>query len=71
MLFRSAGVLIGGGLALMVTGVARKIVFGLTPTDPSVFVVAASVLAFAVVLGGWLPARCASRVDPLVALRHE
>ena len=66
-----AGVLIGGGVALMVTGVARKIVFGLTPTDPSVFVVAASVLAFAVVLGGWLPARRASRVDPLVALRHE
>jgi len=47
-----AGVLIGGGVAVMVTGVARKIVFGLTPTEPSVFVVAASVLAFAVVLGG-------------------
>jgi ABC-type antimicrobial peptide transport system permease subunit len=45
--------------------------FGLTPTDPSVFVVAASVLAVAAVLAGWLPAIRASRVDPLVALRHE
>jgi predicted permease len=66
-----AGVSIGAGVALMLTGLARKIVFGLTPTDPGVFVVAASVLALAAVLAGWLPARRASRVDPLVALRHE
>jgi predicted permease len=67
----AAGVVIGAGVALMVTGLARTILFGLTPTDPSVFVVAASVLAAAAVLAGWLPALHASRVDPLVALRHE
>jgi ABC-type antimicrobial peptide transport system permease subunit len=55
----------------VLTGVARTILFGLTPTDPGVFVVAASVLAVAAVLAGWLPAVRASRVDPLVALRHE
>jgi predicted permease len=66
-----AGVSIGAGGALVVTGLARKILFGLTPTDPGVFVVAASVLALAAGLAGWLPARRASRVDPLVALRHE
>ena len=66
-----AGVSIGAGVALVLTGVARKILFGLTPTDPNVFAVAASVLAVAAVLAGWLPARRASRVDPLVALRHE
>jgi predicted permease len=66
-----AGVSIGAGGALGLTGLARKMLFGLTPTDPSVFAVAASVLAVAAVLAGWLPARRASRVDPLVALRHE
>jgi ABC-type antimicrobial peptide transport system permease subunit len=66
-----AGVSIGAGGAFVLTGVVRKILFGLTPTDPSVFAVAASVLAVAAVLAGWLPAVRASRVDPLVALRHE
>jgi putative ABC transport system permease protein len=67
----AAGVSIGSALAPTVTGLARKILFGLTPTDPTAFVVAASVLATAAVLAGWLPAYRASRVDPLVALRHD
>jgi ABC-type antimicrobial peptide transport system permease subunit len=66
-----AGISIGAGGALVLTGLARTILFGLTPTDPGVFVVAASVLAVAAVLAGWLPAVRASRVDPLLALRHE
>ena len=66
-----AGASIGAGAAILVTGVVRNLLFGLTPTDPSVFAVAASVLAAAALLSGWLPARRASRVDPLVALRHE
>ncbi len=65
------GIAVGAGGALMLTGVARTILFGLTPTDPRVFAVAATVLAAAALLAGWLPARRASRVDPLVALRHE
>ncbi|HYU44299.1 MAG TPA: ABC transporter permease [Vicinamibacteria bacterium] len=66
-----AGVSLGAAGALVLTGLARKMLFGLTPTEPSVFAVAASVLAVAAALAGWLPARRASRVDPLVALRHE
>jgi hypothetical protein len=54
-----------------VTGFARRILFGLAPTEPGVFVVAASVLACAAILAAWLPVRRASRVDPLVALRDE
>ena len=66
-----AGISIGAGLALMLMGLARTILFGVTPSDPGVFAVAASILAGVAVLAAWLPARRASRVDPLVALRHE
>jgi ABC-type antimicrobial peptide transport system permease subunit len=67
----AAGVSLGAGGALVLTGLVHKLLFGLGPTDPLVFAVAASILASAAVLAGWLPARRASRVDPLVALRHE
>ena len=71
VLMFAAGALIGGAIATTLTGVASKILFGFTPVDPTVFAVAAMVLALAAGLAGWLPARRASRVDPLVALRHE
>jgi predicted permease len=65
------GVVLGGGAALMLTGLARSLLFGLTPTEPGVFALAASILTAAALLAGWVPARRASSVDPLVALRHE
>ncbi|HKE87177.1 MAG TPA: ABC transporter permease [Vicinamibacterales bacterium] len=65
------GVVIGGGIALMLTGLARSLLFGLTPTEPRVFALAAVILCTAALLAGWVPARRASSVDPLVALRHE
>jgi predicted permease len=65
------GIAIGTGGALLVTGLARNILFELTPTEPRMFLVAALVLAAAAGLAGWLPARRAARVDPLIALRHE
>jgi hypothetical protein len=65
------GVAIGSAAALTLTGFARTILFGLTPTDPGVFAVAALVLAAVGMLAGWLPARRAAHLDPLVSLRHE
>ena len=65
------GVLVGGGVALMLGRLARGLLFGLTPTDPSVFVVAAATLASAALVASVVPAHRASSVDPLVALRHE
>ena len=65
------GIAIGVGMSLMVTGLARGMLFGLTPTDPAVFALAASALTGAALIAGWLPARRASRVDPMNALRHE
>ena len=65
------GVAIGCGVALMLTGLARGLLFGLTPTDPGVFALAGSILCASALVAGWVPARRASSVDPLVALRHE
>jgi len=65
------GIAIGTGGALLLTGLSRSILFDLTPTEPRVFLVAALVLATAAALAGWVPARRAGRVNPLMALRHE
>jgi predicted permease len=66
-----AGVALGACAALLVSGIVRTLLFGVTPTQPSVFVVAGSVLVLVAVLAAWLPARRASGVDPLTALRCE
>jgi putative ABC transport system permease protein len=66
-----AGVSIGAVAAAAATGIARNLLFGVTPTDPWVFTAAALALSATALVAGWLPARAASRVDPLVALRHD
>ena len=65
------GIAVGAGAALMLTGMSRAILFDLTPTDPAVFVFSAFVLASAAIVAGWLPARRAASVDPMVAIRCE
>jgi predicted permease len=67
----TAGALIGAAAALTLTGLAGKMLFGITPKQPAVFALPAALLAAAALAAGWLPARRASRVDPMVALRHE
>jgi ABC-type antimicrobial peptide transport system permease subunit len=65
------GVPVGIGAALLLGRLAASLLYGLAPTNPVAFA-AAAVLLTAVVLGAsYLPARRASRVDPVVALRSE
>jgi ABC-type antimicrobial peptide transport system permease subunit len=45
--------------------------FGLAPTDPTTIVVAILFLVGVSVMAGYLPARKASKLDPLIALRYE
>ena len=65
------GVLIGTLGALIVTRVLSKFLFEVKPTDPATFFVGTGILVAVALLSGWIPALRATRVSPLVALRHE
>ena len=66
------GLALGLAGALGVTRILRTILAGsVSPTDPATFAAAASILALAAVLGCYIPARRATNVDPVVALRDE
>jgi predicted permease len=66
-----AGIVLGTAAALSLTRLVKTMLFGLTPNDP-VTIATMALLLFAVALfAGYLPARRAARVDPMVALRYE
>jgi len=66
----SLGVFIGLLGAIAVARVMSQLLFGISATDPLTFVVVATALLFTAFLACWLPARRATRVDPMIALRH-
>ena len=57
--------------ALALTGLMSSLLFGIQPRDPATFVAAAAVLALVAIAACYIPARRATRVDPMVALRCE
>ena len=67
MLGLSIGLLLAAGLGKIVSG----ILYGVSPFDPAVMTIAPAVLAVAAMLACYLPARRATRVVPLEALRSE
>jgi putative ABC transport system permease protein len=71
MMLAAAGVALGTVGALAVTRVLAKVLFEVKPTDPATFIAVAVTLAAVALLAGFIPARRASGVEPLVALRYE
>jgi predicted permease len=67
----SIGVFIGVPVALAGDRVVSRMLFGVKPTDPVTLVGAAVTLLIVAAIAGYLPARTASLVDPMVALRYE
>jgi len=77
MILRRTSALAAGGLAfgtagaLFATRVLEKMLFEVTPHDAPTMIAVGSILGLAAIAAGWLPARRASRVDPMIALRWE
>ena len=65
------GVVIGLGFAFWLARLMTAFLFGVTARDPLVFVGVPILLAVVALFAVWMPARRASRVDPIVALRYE
>jgi predicted permease len=65
------GVAVGTVLSLLMTRVIADLVAGVSPTDPITFVGTAIVLALTGLGASYFPARRATRIDPLMALRNE
>jgi ABC-type antimicrobial peptide transport system permease subunit len=67
----AAGLALGLFLAFGTGKIVSSILFQVSPTDPFAFTIAPVVLMTAALLATWLPARRATRISPMAALRTE
>ena len=77
MVLRSAlrmtllGIVIGAAVGFAVTRLMRELLFGVSAGDPVTFAAVAVLLAAVAMLASYVPARRATKIDPMVALRYE
>jgi predicted permease len=71
MILVGVGVVAGLGIAIAASGLVSTLLFGLPPRDIMSMVLAVGVMVLVSALAGYLPARRAARVDPMVALHYE
>jgi macrolide transport system ATP-binding/permease protein len=65
------GVVIGIAAAIVVANLMRSMLFGIRSWDPAIFLTVSIVLAVVTLGASYIPARTATKVDPMVALRYE
>jgi len=70
-LLMGAGILLGLAGAIGLTRVVSTLLYEIRPTDPATFIFASSLMVAVGLLACYIPARRATKVDPLVALRYE
>jgi putative ABC transport system permease protein len=71
MMLVGLGLVVGLALAFALSDTLTTLLFELSPTDPSTYALIAALLALVAFVATWLPARRATRVDPIVTLRVE
>ena len=67
----AVGFAMGVPTALGASKLVESFLFGMKPNDPRALTLAVTILLSAALLAGYFPARKASRIDPMIALRHE
>jgi ABC-type antimicrobial peptide transport system permease subunit len=71
LILAAVGLAISVPAALTASRLIKSLLFGTQPNDPRILALAGAVLLIAAILAGYAPARRASRIDPLAALREE
>jgi putative ABC transport system permease protein len=71
MILVACGVAAGLACGLLLSQTMARMLFGVTPTDPATYATVAGVLGVVALVASYVPARRATRVDPIVALRAE